>query len=670
MAKELRNSGMDYMEYTIEITTPLYLKMTVETDNEKRLFPKTYTWKKLISLRGSDQLNYYKSLIKKLSQSKNQKIAKTFKFATTSISKPIILSKILDTINNIDWFSAKEEGLGDFYESLLEKTGSEGGKGAGQYFTPREIINLAVTLTKPIAGEIIQDPALGTGGFIRVADQYIKRNTDDLFKLTPPQQKFQKEKAYCGYELVPKVYFLCLMNMLLHNIDGFIENKNTLTAEGKKLPKADLILANPPFGVSSDDSLIDRDDFLFDTNNKQLSFLQHIYRSLKHEGRAAVIFPDNILFEEGMGKKIRRDFLEKCNLQCILRLPNGVFLNSKGNRTNLLFFKRGKEDKDSTKNVLIYDLRTNMESFGKRNRLQRYHFQHFISIYENIVNGKKIKLKESDENINRYKLFSIKEIKDNDFDLDIRWLKDQNKLSIADVMDTNKIFSDITSNIKNVSKHLNELEQDLNSFNITNSKSPKDLIDFLPDGWEKVQLKELMNNFDKKRIPLNDEERRNIKGDYPYYGANGKIDSINKYIFEGDYILIAEDGGYFDDARLDIAYNVSGKFWVNNHAHILQGKNIQENRFCLHLLNSIDWSLDARGSTRDKLSQEDLMTKIIKIPKEKSERLKIAKQVDLSLKKINSIKKNLNLLDIKYSKSKFSHFYPSILFNAFNGRIK
>ena len=238
---------------------------------------------KISSSRGISQLKYYNDIINKLANSKDTRISKIFKNTQTAITKPVTLTKILDTIDQLDWFSAKEEGIGDFYESLLEKTGSEGGKGAGQYFTPRVIIDLAVRIIKPQSGEIIQDPSLGTGGFIKSANNYIKENTDQLFDLKPSQVKFQKTRAFNGFELVPKVFYLFLMNMLLSDIDGNFSNKNTLTEDGKNLDKSDVILANPPFGVSTDQNLIDRDDFLFQTNNKQLAFLQHIIGTLKLE---------------------------------------------------------------------------------------------------------------------------------------------------------------------------------------------------------------------------------------------------------------------------------------------------------------------------------------------------------------------------------------------------
>lgn len=670
LAKELRNSGLDYMEYTIEITLPLFLKMSVETNQEKKIFPKNYSWNKLIQSRGQSKLKYYNEIISKLSSSKDKRISNIFKNAQTSITKPVTLAKILDTINQLDWFSAKEEGLGDFYESLLEKTGSEGGKGAGQYFTPREIIDLAVRIIKPQHGEIIQDPSLGTGGFIKSANKYIKDNTDQLFDLKPHQIKFQKTKAYNGFELVAKVFYLFLMNMLLNDIDGNFFNKNTLTEDGKNLEKSDVILANPPFGVSTDESLMDRDDFLFQTNNKQLAFLQHIYRNLKPGGRAGVIFPDNVLFEEGLGKRIRVDLLNKCKINCILRLPNGIFLNSKGNRTNLLFFERGQSDNNNTEQILYYDLRTNSETFGKRNRITQEHFNHFEQVYKKIIDNENIDIQENEEEKNKYKLINLSEIEANDYDLDIRWIKDYSKLDFSDVIDVPKILTNLQKSNNEIKDSIEHLYKDLELFNFSNNLNYNDLVNFIPDGWVKSIINKEVNIYDNKRIPLNEEERRKIKGKYPYYGANGIIDKINKFIFDGDYILVAEDGGYFDDARLNIAYQVKGKFWVNNHAHIIQSKNENENRFFMYLINSLNWSLDARGSTRDKLGQDDLMNKIIKIPKSNEERIKISEAIDKIFSKIDSVMINLKKMDIEPKRSKFAHLYPAFIIQALNGKLK
>lgn len=262
------------------------------------------------------------------------------------------------------WFSAKKDGLGDLYEGLLEKNATETKSGAGQYFTLRPLIDSIVHLIQPKAGETIQDPAAGTAGFLIAADAYIRSHTDDLYDLTDRQQTFQRNHAYMGMELVSGTRRLALMNCLLHGMEGddqgVVHLGNTLGSAGTQLPKVDIILSNPPFGTAKGGGGPTRDNLTFSTGNKQLAFLQHIYRGLKDGGRAAVVLPDNVLFEAGVGAEIRRDLMDKCNLRTILRLPTGIFY-AQGVKTNVLFFtKVSNNATGSTKNVWVYDMRANM----------------------------------------------------------------------------------------------------------------------------------------------------------------------------------------------------------------------------------------------------------------------------------------------------------------------
>src|SRR5690606_22398068 len=229
-------------------------------------------------------------------------------------------------------------------EGLLQKNATETKSGAGQYFTPRPLIESMVHLMKPKHNEVIQDPAAGTGGFLINAFVHIKRDTNDLFDLSEAEQNFVMKKAFHGVELVPDTQRLGLMNCMLHGLEGVIQLGNSLGADGENLPKADLILTNPPFGTKRGGGLPTRTDFTYPTSNKQLAFLQHIYRGLKPGGRAAVVLPDNVLFEGNVGRQIREDLMNKCDLHTILRLPTGIFY-AQGVKTNVLFFTRGKTDK-------------------------------------------------------------------------------------------------------------------------------------------------------------------------------------------------------------------------------------------------------------------------------------------------------------------------------------
>lgn len=333
--------------------------------------------------------------------------------------RPKNLEKIIKTIDELEWFVAREEGLGNLYEGLLEKNANEKKSGAGQYFTPRVLINVMTRLMKPQPGELCNDPACGTFGFMIAASQYVREHTDDFFDLDEDQAKFQKEQAFTGCELVKDTHRLALMNAMLHGIDGEILQADTLSNAGKSLHGYDLVLANPPFGTKRGGERATRDDLTYPTSNKQLNFLQHIYRSLKTTGtaRAAVVLPDNVLSADGDGELVRRDLMNKCNLHTILRLPSGIFY-ARGVKTNVLFFTRGTTDKDNTSEVWVYDLRSNMPSFGKTTPLKEEHFAGFIAAYE-----------ASDRHAvqdERWRCFTREEILQRDkTSLDIKWLKDE-----------------------------------------------------------------------------------------------------------------------------------------------------------------------------------------------------------------------------------------------------
>jgi len=304
----LRDDGITYLQYVTELTYLLFLKMMQETGKED-LLPEEYRWNDLVSKEGVEQLTFYRALLLKLgSEAANERIQAIFVNAQTALKKPKNLATIVTSLNSLDWYSAKEEGLGDLYEGLLEKNASEKKSGAGQYFTPRPLIDSMVALIKPQAGETIQDPAAGTGGFLTLADKYIKQQTDNLFDLSEAEQNFQRDKAFYGIELVQDAHRLLLMNILLHGIEGDVELGDSLSSVGQKLRKANVILTNPPFGTKKGGGKTTRDDFTHQTSNKQLAFIQHIYRGLLPEGRAAVVLPDNVLFEDGQGRSIRADY--------------------------------------------------------------------------------------------------------------------------------------------------------------------------------------------------------------------------------------------------------------------------------------------------------------------------------------------------------------------------
>ena len=452
----LRDDGITYHQYVTELTYILFLKMAKETGAESQI-PEAYRWDNLTSKSGIELKKFYKELLAHLGENCTGRVREIYQGASTNIDEPKNLEKIITTIDGLDWFSAREEGLGNLYEGLLEKNANEKKSGAGQYFTPRVLIDIMTKLVKPQPGERCNDPACGTFGFMISASQYVRSQTDDFFDLDADMAKFEREEAFTGCELVHDTHRLALMNAMLHDIDGKIILGDTLSSVGMSMKDYDVVLTNPPFGTKKGGERATRDDFTFPTSNKQLNFLQHIYRSLKTNGkaRAAVVLPDNVLFADGDGERIRLDLMDKCNLHTILRLPTGIFY-AQGVKTNVLFFTRGKTDKHNTKEVWIYDLRNDMPSFGKTNPLKSEHFDDFVECY---ADGDLSKRKEtySEENPNgRWRKFTIEDILARDkTSLDITWMKvdsGTDDYTLAELLDMIKEKSN------NIAKAVAELE--------------------------------------------------------------------------------------------------------------------------------------------------------------------------------------------------------------------
>ena len=453
----LRDDGITYHQYVTELTYILFLKMAKETGAEVQI-PEAYRWDKLTAKSGIELKKFYKELLAHLGEECTGRVREIYQGAATNIDEPKNLEKIITTIDGLDWFSAREEGLGNLYEGLLEKNANEKKSGAGQYFTPRVLIDVMTKLVKPQPGERCNDPACGTFGFMISASQYVRSQTDDFFDLDADTAKFEREEAFTGCELVHDTHRLALMNAMLHDIEGKILLGDTLSSAGMNMKDYDVVLTNPPFGTKKGGERATRDDFTFPTSNKQLNFLQHIYRSLKTNGkaRAAVVLPDNVLFADGDGERIRLDLMDKCNLHTILRLPTGIFY-AQGVKTNVLFFTRGKTDKHNTKEVWIYDLRNDMPSFGKTNPLKVEHFDDFVECY---ADGDLSKRKEtySEENPNgRWRKFTIEDILARDkTSLDITWMKAE---SAVDDYTLTELLDMIKEKSSNIAKAVAELEQ-------------------------------------------------------------------------------------------------------------------------------------------------------------------------------------------------------------------
>ncbi|MBN1467570.1 MAG: N-6 DNA methylase [Fusobacteriaceae bacterium] len=431
----LRDDGITYHQYVTELTYILFLKMMKETGQEEIQrtngvqevkIPEGFRWDDITKESGKKLMDKYKSILAYLGENGEGKVKYIYNKASTNIEEPKNLEKIIREIDKIDWYEAKEEGLGNLYEGLLEKNASEKKSGAGQYFTPRVLIDLMVRLIKPEIGDKCNDPAAGTFGFMIAADKYLKDNNSNYLSLGEKEQKFQIEEAFSGCELVGDTHKLALMNATLHDIDGKLELGDTLSDKGEKMKGYDIILTNPPFGTKKGGEKPSRSDFLINSSNKQLNFLQHIYRALKSNGkaRAAVVLPDNVLFQDGEGMKVREELLNKCNLHTILRLPTGIFY-AQGVKTNVLFFTRGVEDEGNTKEIHFFDLRTNMQNFGKNTQLKPFDFKDFEDKFD--------KSWEEKEKIERWSRFTIDEIKAKNYSLDLGLIRDENQIDHDDL---------------------------------------------------------------------------------------------------------------------------------------------------------------------------------------------------------------------------------------------
>ncbi len=452
----LRDDGVTYHQYLSELTYLLFLKMMKETGQEDRLkiwkakdkkqgSPKVEQagtrWDDLLGASAPDRLDLYKEMLLDYGLHGRGAVQEIYANANTFITKPATLSKLVTEIDRLDWYSVDRDDLGDLYEDLLERNAGEKKSGAGQYFTPRHLIDSIVSVMKPQLGDVIQDPAAGTCGFLIAANNYLRQH-NDFDSLSDEAQRKYRHQTFHGMELVQDTHRLALMNMLLHGIEGGVLYGDTLSNEHEKLPKATLILSNPPFGTKKGGGLPTRGDLTFETSNKQFAFLQHIYRALKPGGRAAVVLPDNVLFESNIGTDIRRDLMDKCNLHTILRLPTGIFY-AQGVKTNVLFFTRGETDKGSTKEVWVYDMRANMPAFGKRTPFTRDYFctppdapssqprDKFEDVFGSDPRGGPAALaaRQDSGEAGRWRRFTREQIARRGDSLDISWLKDSGAAS-------------------------------------------------------------------------------------------------------------------------------------------------------------------------------------------------------------------------------------------------
>ena len=469
----LRDDGVSYGDYLEQLTYLIFLKMADEYAKPPYSrdvgVPAQYNWQSLRPKKGAELESHYIAVLRELGTKKGM-LGQIFTKAQNKIQDPAKLSRLIDMVDDTEWVTMGADIKGDIYENLLERNAEDTKSGAGQYFTPRALIRAMVECVRPEPSKLIADPACGTGGFFLAAYDFITNPYN--FKLDKKQKAFLKHEAFHGNEIVANTRRLCLMNMFLHNI-GEIEGgapispNDSLVADAGK--RFDYVLANPPFGKKSsmsftneegeqekDDLTYNRQDFWATTSNKQLNFVQHIRTMLKTTGRAAVVVPDNVLFEGGAGETIRKKLLDNTDLHTILRLPTGVFY-AKGVKANVIFFDNHEASPNPwTKQVWYYDYRTNIHHTLKKKPMRFDDLSDFVNCY-NPQNRHKRKAawdeKETPEG--RWRSYSYEEIRESDkTSLDIFWLKDKSLTDLDNLPEPHILAEEIIEN----------LEAGLNSF--------------------------------------------------------------------------------------------------------------------------------------------------------------------------------------------------------------
>ena len=466
----LRDDGVSYGDYVEQLTYLLFLKMADEHTkppfNKPTTIPKGLDWQSLLEKDGDALEVHYRHILKTLSKEKGM-LGIIFRKSQNRIQDPAKLKRLIMLISDETWVGLDIDVKGEIYEGLLQKNAEDIKSGAGQYFTPRPLIKAMVEVIRPEPGMTICDPACGTGGFLLAAHDYI--SNPDHYHLDKEQKKFLKFNTFTGKDIVDNVVRLCVMNLFLHGIGGDespIDVGDSLISDPGD--RFDVVLTNPPFGKKSSitivngegkadkESLIyERPDFWATTSNKQLNFLQHVKTLLKINGKAAIVVPDNVLFEGGAGETVRKKILHECDVHTLLRLPTGVFY-AQGVKANVLFFDRKPaSEKPWTEKLWIYDLRTNKHFTLKTNPLKYEDLLDFIKSY-NPENRHERKETE------RFKAFTFDKLMQRDkVSLDIFWLKDESLEDAENLPDPDVLASEIAENLEAALEQFSSISEDL-----------------------------------------------------------------------------------------------------------------------------------------------------------------------------------------------------------------
>jgi type I restriction enzyme M protein len=466
----LRDDGLSYGDYVEQLTYLLFLKMADEQSrppfNKPSTIPGGYDWQSLLSRDGDDLEVHYRHTLETLGKQPGL-LGIIFRKAQNKIQDPAKLRRLVaDLIDREQWSSLDADVKGDAYEGLLEKNAEDTKSGAGQYFTPRALIQAIVDVMRPEPEKTICDPACGTGGFLLAAHDHIVTHHRDLDR---DQKRHLKHEAFHGWEIVDNTARLCAMNLYLHGIGGEqspIRVDDSL--KGDPGLRFNMVLTNPPFGKKSSITVVNeagekekeslvvvRDDFWTSTSNKQLNFVQHIHTLLEMHGRAAVVLPDNVLFEGGAGETIRQNLLQKCDVHTLLRLPTGIFY-AQGVKANVLFFDRKPAREEPwTETLWIYDLRTNQHFTLKNSPLKRSDLDDFVVCY-NAAN------RHNRQPTERFRPFRYDElVKREKTSLDIFWLKDENLEDSADLPEPDVLAREIMEDLQAALEQFAQIAEDL-----------------------------------------------------------------------------------------------------------------------------------------------------------------------------------------------------------------
>lgn len=479
MCNPLRDDGVSYGDYLEQLTYLIFLKMSDEYSRppykRETGIPAGYTWSDMRTLKGAELEEKYKAILEELGK-QGGILGKIFKGATNKISNAAILYRVVQMIDSEKWVAMSSDVKGEIYEGLLQKNAEDTKSGAGQYFTPRALIQAMVACIRPEPMKTIADPCCGSGGFFLASQAYVADPAH--YSLDREQKEFLKNQTFYGNEIVSATYKTALMNLYLHNI-GDIYGTVPITLGDALLTdpgyRVDYVLTNPPFGKKSsltftneegeqeeEDLVYNRQDFWTTSSNKQLNFVQHINTILKATGKAAVVVPDNVLFEGGAGEIVRKKLLETTDLHTILRLPTGIFYKP-GVKANVIFFdKRPASAEMQTREVWIYDFRTNVHFTLKQHPMTEADLADFIQCYNPENRHERTQTWSEDTPDGRFRRFDIKEILERDkTSLDIFWIKDKSLADLDSLPEPDVLASDIIENLQSALESFQELQAQL-----------------------------------------------------------------------------------------------------------------------------------------------------------------------------------------------------------------